>query len=72
MELVLDRVGGGVVNWALEKRERVTMRGKCSIRGEIGKVFGIVADVSNMDCLRKIYGAFGEWARQLEKWRHCW
>ena len=55
------------MNLVLEKGERVTMGGKG--RGEIGKVTGMFADVSNMDCLRKIYGAFGEWARQLEKWR---
>lgn len=57
-----------MVNLA-EKREGVTIGGKG--RGEIGKVTGMFADVSNMDCLRKIYGAFGEWARQLEKWRSC-
>jgi hypothetical protein len=51
-----------MVNVTLEKRERVTMggKGRDEIRGEVGKVTGMVADSLGKKC-----GAFGGW--QLKK-----
>ena len=51
-----------------EKMERTTTGSKG--RGEVGKVTGMVVDVSTMDILGKGYGAFGGW--QLEMCRYCW
>ena len=46
------------MNLALEKRERIT-NGRVKIRGEVGKVTGMVVNVPTIDRLGKRYGAFG-------------
>ena len=49
------------MNLALEKREMVTMggKGRGEIRGNVGKVIEMVADLPATDSLRKRCGAFG-------------
>ena len=45
MKLVLGRVGDGVLNLALQKRERIITggKGRGEITGEVGKVTEVIA-----------------------------